>query len=365
MKIHELLAFFANWAPISYQENYDNSQLICGDASASINKVLVCLDCTEDIVDEAIQSGANLIVAHHPIIFKGLKKLTGSNYVERTLIKAIKNDIAIYALHTNLDNVDSGVNKEICNRIGLSNTRILAPKSQLLSKISVYVPINHVEIVSNAMFDAGAGKIGKYDMASFKSTGMGSFRPLDGAQPHIGSANNYEEVSECKLDMLVEKHLLNAVISSMIHAHPYEEVAYDVFDLQNTHPYVGSGMIGTLDSTLTLEEFLDTLKSKFGLKSIKYTGDLNRKVQSVAVCGGSGIFLLQDAIRQKADVFVSSDVKYHEFFDAENKLSIIDMGHYESEQFTIDLIVRKIQALFDGLPVQATKISTNPVNYFI
>ncbi len=365
MKIQQIITFLQDWAAPAYQESYDNAQLICGDASASVRKILVSLDATEEVVDEAIRKGANLIIAHHPIVFKGLKKLTGSNYVERCIIKAIKHDIAIFAIHTNLDNISSGVNKEISNRLSLENTRILAPKTQILSKLITFVPIENAQAVAQAMFDAGAGQIGNYDMASFKSEGKGSFRPLKNANPHIGSENNYEEVKELKLEVLVENHVLSSVIQAMLEAHPYEEVAYDIIALQNAHPYVGSGMIGTLEKELSLADFLELLKAKFGVKALKYTGDLSRSVKTVALCGGSGIFLLQNAIRSKADVFLTSDVKYHEFFDAENKLSIVDIGHFESEQFTIDLILRKLQAHIDGIAMETSETKTNPVNYYV
>lgn len=365
MKIQQIISFLQDWAAPAYQESYDNAQLICGDASSTLRKVLISLDATEDVVDEAIQKGANLIIAHHPIVFKGLKKLTGSNYVERTIIKAIKNDIAIFAIHTNLDNISTGVNKEIANRLALVNTRILAPKTQVLSKLITFVPIENLQSVAQAMFKAGAGQIGNYDMASFRSEGTGSFRPLKNAIPHIGSENSYEEVKEYKLEVLVENHLLSSVIQAMITAHPYEEVAYDIIALQNSNPYVGSGMIGTLEKEISLENFLQMVKAKFGLKAIKYTGDLSRNVKTIALCGGSGIFLLPNAIKNKADVFLTSDVKYHEFFDAENKLSIVDIGHFESEQFTVDLILRKLQAHFDGIALKASETKTNPVNYFV
>lgn len=365
MKIQALISLLHQWAPAAYQESYDNSTLICGNTQNDIQKVLVCLDVTEDVLDEAIQLGANLIIAHHPIIFKGLKKLTGSNYVERTLIKAIKNDISIFALHTNLDNVLTGVNREIANRMGIENPKILLPKSDILYKLIVFVPLSHAESLAQALFNVGVGKIGNYDMASFRSKGTGTFRPLEHANPHTGTVLNFEEVEEIKLEFIVEKHLLQTSIQTMLEVHPYEAVAYDCIELQNIHNEIGSGMIGNLDNNISMADFLKMIKEKFGLHAIKYTGNLQKNVQRIAWCGGSGIFLLSEAKKQKADVFLTADVKYHEFFDAENQISIVDIGHYESEQFTIDLIIRKIQAQFDGISVSATSINTNPVQIYL
>ena len=365
MTISSIIHCLHNWANPSLQESYDNAGLICGNPNQQVTRILVCLDATEAVVDEAIRKNAELIVAHHPIVFKGLKRFTGNSYVEKTLIKAIKNDIAIFAIHTNLDNIESGVNAEIANRLGIVNPRILSPKNQLLYKLAVFVPKQNADNLANAMFLAGAGRIGNYDRASFRSEGIGSFRPGPKANPHLGKIGTTEYVEELKLEMLVEKHLLNPVINAMIQNHPYEEVAYDYWELENTHAQIGSGMIGELPSEMPLLSFLTLLKEKFNLQMAKYTGNPNKMVKKVAFCGGSGSFLIPCALKQNADLFLSADFKYHEFFDAEDKMTIVDMGHYESEQFTVDLIMRKLQAQCDGIEILPTEMNTNPVSYFL
>jgi len=351
------------WAPLCYQESYDNAGLLTGDAGDEVKGVLVCLDSTEAVIDEAVEKGCNLVIAHHPIIFGGLKKLTGRSYVERTIIKAIRNHIAIYAIHTNLDHVKSGVNAEICRRLNLENTRILAPKKNLLYKLSVFVPQAATLSVSEALFASGAGRIGNYDSASFRSAGTGTFRPLEGSNPHIGQYGIREELSEDRLEVLLDAGILQQAVQAMLQAHPYEEVAYDLVPLHNTHKEVGSGMTGTLPQPIRAENFPAYVKEKMGLTALKYTATNAAHISRVAVCGGAGIFLLGDALAGGADAFITSDVKYHEFFDADKKLMLMDIGHYESEQYTTDLICRKLQAQFQGIHCQASVINTNPVQY--
>lgn len=361
--IRDILRVLEAWAPLSRQENYDNAGLITGDATQPVKGIMVCLDSTEAVLDEAIEKGCNLVIAHHPIVFGGLKKITGRNYVERTVIKAIRNNIAIYAIHTNLDNVQSGVNAEICRRLGLDNTRILAPKKDLLYKLSVFVPLDDTEKVAEALFSAGAGRIGNYDSASFRSAGTGTFRPLEGSNPHIGQNGMREEVAENRLEVLLDADILQGAVQAMLQAHPYEEAAYDLIPLHNLHKEVGSGMYGELPQPVPAADFPAYVKERMGLSMLKYTPTAGTHIRRVAVCGGSGIFLLPKALQSGADAFITSDVKYHEFFDAEERLMLMDIGHYESEQYTVDLILRKLQSQFQGLPAMATGIRTNPVQY--
>lgn len=351
------------WAPLSLQEHYDNAGLITGDAGEPVKGIMVCLDSTEAVLDEAIEKGCNLVIAHHPIVFGGLKKITGRNYVERTVIKAIRNNIALYAIHTNLDNVQSGVNAEICRRLGLENTRILAPKKDLLYKLIVFVPLADTGKVAEALFAAGAGRIGNYDGASFRSEGTGTFRPLEGSNPHTGQKGVPEEVAENRLEVLLEADVLHTAVQAMLQAHPYEEPAYDIIPLHNVHKEVGSGMTGELAEPVPAADFPVYVKEKMGLPMLKYTSTAGTHIRRVAVCGGAGIFLLPQALRSGADAFITSDVKYHEFFDAGERLMLMDIGHYESEQYTIDLILRKLQSQFQGIPCMATGIRTNPVQY--
>ena len=361
--IKQVIHYLEQLAPPVYQESYDNCGLLTGSTDWELTKILVTLDCTEAVVEEAIAKGCNLIVAHHPIIFGGLKNLNGKNYVERTVIKAIKNDVAIYAIHTNLDNVQHGVNAKICEKLGLINTKILVPKTNTLKKVSVFVPQTHLQVVQEAMFSSGAGNIGNYSECSFYSTGLGTFKGNEKSNAFVGEVGKQHQEPEYKLEVLVDDAQLNQVVTAMIAAHPYEEVAYDVYTLLNTNPTVGSGMIGELPEALTHEAFLQHLKYAMNLKLIRFTPYL-KPIKKVAVCGGSGSFLLKHALSAQADAFVTGDFKYHEFFDAENRLMIADIGHYESEIFTINLLADEILKKFPTFAVILSEINTNPINYY-
>lgn len=362
-RIQDVISYLEHLAPPAYQESYDNATLICGDRNASIKGVLCTLDCTEDVVDEAISLGANLIVAHHPIVFKGLKSLTGRNYVERTVIKAIKNDVAIYAIHTNLDHVSMGVNKRICDRLGLTQTKILQPKKQILNKLVFFVPVNDKDKVLEAVFAAGAGQIGEYKDCSFQIEGMGTFTPSENANPHVGQGGIPQYEKESRIEVILPAFQSNRIISEMKKAHPYEEVAYYLSSLENENQEVGAGMIGTLNNPMGELEFLDHLKEKMDLKILKHTALKNKPVKKVAVCGGAGIFLLSDAKRAGADMFITSDVKYHEFFDTEGQLTLCDIGHYESEIFTKELLGEFLSQNFPNIALYLTKVVTNPTSY--
>lgn len=362
-RIQDVISYLERLAPPAYQESYDNATLICGDRNEGLKGVVCTLDCTEAVVDEAIHLGANLIVAHHPIVFKGLKSLTGRNYVERTVIKAIKNDIAIFAIHTNLDHVASGVNKRICDRLGLTQTKILQPKKQVLSKLEFFVPVDKKGEVLDAVFAAGAGQIGEYEDCSFQLEGMGTFTPTDNATPYSGKPGIPQFEKEIRIEVILPSYLSNKVIHEMKNAHPYEEVAYYLTSLENENQKVGAGMIGMLPKSMNSGEFLDYVKEKMNLRIIKHTNLLPGKIAKVAVCGGAGIFLLPDAKRAGADVFITSDVKYHEFFDAEDQLILCDIGHYESEIFTKELLGELLSQNFPNIALYLTKVVTNPTSY--
>lgn len=364
INIRELTGFLEDFAPLSSQAGFDNCGLLVGDPSWEVSGVLVTLDCIESVVDEAIALGANIIVAHHPIVFSGLKKLNGKSYIERTVLKAIKNDIAIYAIHTNLDHHIQGVNDEIANRLGLINKSILQPNSGVLNKLAVFVPKSHVYEVENALFSAGAGTIGNYEECSFRSEGLGSFKPKAGAKPHSGKIAERSEEEEVRLEVLVSTHRMGSVQKALRLAHPYEEIAYDIYPLLNVNQDEGSGMIGELEEEMDALEFLTFLKAAFEVSVVRHTALLGKKIKKVALCGGSGSFLLPDAKRQGADIYVSADFKYHEFFDAENDLIIADIGHYESEQFTTNLLVGKLKEKFTKFAIHRTCVNTNPIKYF-
>ena len=364
MVLKNIITELEKFAPLSYQESYDNCGLLTGNKAQTVTGAILCLDCTEDVVEEAIKKKCNLIIAHHPVIFSGLKKLNGNNYVERTIIKAIQNNIAIYACHTNLDNVKLGVNKKIADKLGLINTQILAPKKSLLKKIVTFVPASHLENVRENLFNSGAGNIGDYDKCSFVLEGVGSFRGNENSNPFIGEKEKLSLEKECRIEMIFEAVHESQIISALKQHHPYEEVAFDIYQLENTYQNIGSGMIGELEFPISENEFLELIKSVFKLKLIKHTSLLNKSIKKVSLCGGSGSFLLRNAINSKSDIYISSDFKYHEFFDAENQILIADIGHYESEQFTPEIFYDIISNKFPTFASYLTETNTNPVNYF-
>ncbi|KAB1066196.1 Nif3-like dinuclear metal center hexameric protein [Salibacter halophilus] len=363
MKIGDLVGFINESAPFQYQESYDNSGLITGNVNDEVKGVLCSLDCVEDVVQEAIEKNCNVILAHHPIVFGGLKSLTGANYVERTVIKAIKNDIAIIAAHTNMDNVHTGVNKKIAEKIGLEKLEILSPKNSILSKVVVFVPHDNVNDVREAMFRAGAGSIGEYDSCSYNLKGEGTFRAGEDADPHVGEIGTLHSEPETRVEVIVEKPKLGSVLTEMKNAHPYEEVAYDVYPLTKEHQEVGSGMVGFLPQPVEAMSFLKSLKTKLQTDLIRHTDIVSEKIEKVAICGGAGSFLLNDAIKAKADVFITGDYKYHQFFDADGKIIIADVGHFESEQFTAELFVELLQQNFSTFAIHLSKVNTNPISY--
>jgi dinuclear metal center YbgI/SA1388 family protein len=355
--------FLESIAPKAYQESYDNAGLITGSSDQIVTGILVTLDCTEDVVDEAIGSHCNLIVAHHPIVFKGLKKLTGANYVERTVIKAIKNDIAIYAIHTNLDNVHTGVNRKICEKLELHDLRILNPRTDVLTKLVTFVPKDDAEKVLDALYAAGAGEIGNYSNCSFSVEGVGTFKPNAAANPTIGKRGELESVRELQIEVIFPSFKKNQIIKALKKAHPYEEVAFYLTELVNENQEVGSGMIGRIEKPMEPMEFLKCLKKSMDLSVVRHTRLIEKPIEWVAVCGGAGSFLLQKAIQAGAQAFITSDFKYHEFFDADNRIVVADIGHYESEVFTKDLLKEVLNKKFPTFAINFSRTVTNPISY--
>lgn len=363
MQIKDITNALEHWAPLAYQESYDNSGLLVGNAQDEVTGILCTLDVTEDVIDEAKGHGANLIVAHHPLIFKGLKKITGKHWVERCVIAAIKSNIGIYAIHTNLDHVHTGVNKKIAEKLGLSQLQILSPASSNLSKLVTFIPHGQATEVLDALFEAGAGEIGNYDHCSYQLDGIGTFRPGAYANPHTGTMNQDETVSEKRIEVLFPTHLSERVLSALKQAHPYEEVAYYLSSLDNQNQETGSGMIGQLDEPVKTTTFLKNLKTKMNTELVRHTALCKAEVKRVAVCGGSGSFLLKHAIAANADVFITSDFKYHDFFEADGKVVIADVGHYESEQFTKELLYDYLREKFTNIALRLSNVATNPIKY--
>ena len=365
MQIAAILAHLESLAPLAYQEKYDNAGLLTGSGDWECTGVLTTLDVTEAVVQEAIARKCNLIVAHHPIIFSGLKRITGRNYVERTVISAIRTDIAIYAIHTNLDNMIAGVNGKMAERLGLVNCRILQPREATLQKLYCFVPTSHLDQVRDAIFSAGAGHIGHYEECSFNIEGKGTFKGEAGTHPFAGQPGLRHEEKETRLEVIVPAPLCGQVVQAMIAAHPYEEVAYDVVNLHNTHPGIGAGLIGELPEAMEETAFLAKIKTDFELRALRHTPLTGRPVKKIALCGGAGSFLISKALCAQANFYITSDVKYHEFFDADGRLVIADIGHYESEQFTIDLLFEVLREKFPNFAVLKSELITNPVhNYF-
>ena len=370
--VAELAAHLEAIAPPALQAPYDNSGLLVGEPATEITGVLCSLDCTEEVVAEAAARGCNVVVAHHPIVFGGLKRLTGRTYVERVVMSALRQNVALYACHTNLDSVLArGVNGRIAERLGLRDVRVLAPAERALRKLAVYVPTERADAVAEALWGAGAGRVGRYDRASFRSPGTGTFRPLAGARPAIGeapvgaAAGADERVGEVKLEVVVPRVLADAALDAARRAHPYEAMAYDLYDVDGAHPDFGAGAVGELERDLSAEEWLATLSERMGLRYVKHTDAPDRPIRRVAVCGGAGGFLLGAARGAGADAFVTSDYKYHDFFDAEGALMICDVGHYESERFTIDVLYESIAEQFGTFAARKTRRDTNPVRLYL
>ncbi len=363
MKIKDIIAILEEMAPLAYAEEFDNVGLLTGSSDDEATGILVCHDALENIIDEAIAKNCNMVVCFHPILFSGLKKITGKNYVERAVIKAIKNDIAIYAVHTALDNHKQGVNKIFCDALGLINTKILVPKEGFICKLVTYTIPENLEKLRNALFDAGAGNIGNYENCSFNSQGMGTYQGNADSDPEIGAPGEFVEAQEIKIEVTFEKHLEGKILKALFSNHVYEEVAYEIYSLENRHQNIGLGMTGELESPMDEKEFLQMVKEKMQAGGIRHSAFTGRKVKKVAVLGGSGSFAIKNAIASGADVFLTADLKYHQFYEAEGKLLLADIGHFESERFTQDHIAGFLSESIKEVPVLLTRENTNPVHY--
>ena len=364
MKIRELLKVFEQYAPGALQESYDNSGLQLGLPDQEVHKGLICLDVTPAVVQEAISSECDLILSHHPLLFKGLKKITGGHFTERVIIEAIKHNIAIVSMHTNLDNVARGVNDMLGKKLGLQNLRILQPQSGLLKKLVTFCPHSHADKVRAAIFEAGAGQIGDYDCCSYNIEGHGTFRAGAGTNPFAGRKNELHVEPEIRIETILPAYLLNRVITAMIGTHPYEEVAYDVYPLENVFDGVGSGMVGELEIPLSENDFLEKLKKDLKIPCLRHTAFTGRAIKKVAFCGGSGSFLMDQARREGADAFVTGDLKYHQFFESDGQYLLVDAGHYETEQFTKELLYDVVNKNFSKFALLISGQNTNPVQYF-
>ena len=365
MIVKDILNCITEVAPLQWQESYDNAGLQVGDLNAEARKALICLDITEEIVDEAIAKDCNVIVSHHPLIFKGLKHLTPQSYIERAVMKAIKHDIVMISMHTNLDNSYLGVSRLLAERLGLKNLHILQPFGDHLKKLVVYTPVSAAEEVRQAMFDAGAGCIGNYDSCSFNTLGQGSFKAGETAHPYVGDIGKLHFEDEVRIETAVPKHVLNQVVAAMLKVHPYEEVAYDVYALENDFQLAGAGMVGDFEIAMEEADFLEIVSDIIGSPCLRHSALTGRKIQKVALCGGSGSPFMGDALRCGADAYLTADIKYHDFFVPEGRLLLVDGGHFETEQFTKELICDLIRKKFPTFAAEIAETKTNSVHYFV
>ncbi len=363
MTVKDITTKLEEWAPLAYQESYDNCGLLIGSQNQKINGILITLDITEAVIDEAIHKQCNLIISHHPLIFGGVKKVTDEHWVGRCAAKAIKNDLSIYAIHTNLDNVISGVNGKIAENLELQDVEVLLPKTNTHLKLVTFVPSDSCTKVTDALFAAGAGEIGKYKECSFQVEGIGSFLPSEESNPIIGTSGKVESVNEKRIEVILPYHLQSTIVRALKEAHPYEEVAYFITQLQNNNLKIGSGIIGSLSDPMNSNAFLQKLKTNFNLQVIRHTEPTKVNIQKIAICGGSGAFLIPNAIARKADVFISSDIKYHDFFETNQAIMLADIGHYESEVITKELIYDYLSQKFANIAFHLSEVITNPIIY--
>lgn len=364
IKLKEITDLIESIAPLQTQESYDNSGLIVGNSNDQITGALISLDLTEEVIAEAIALNYNLIITHHPPVFKPLKKITGDDETERCLIKAIRNGIALYAAHTNLDNSSQGVNNILAEKIGIKPSGILQPIKSVVRKLVVFVPESHHEVVRKAIFDAGAGVIGKYDCCSFNTHGTGTFRAGEGTNPHVGEIGELHSEPEIRIETVFPAWIENKILEAVNKVHPYEEIAWDSYQLTNDYNLAGSGLIGEFSEPMSEFNLLTHLKQTLNIPFLKHTEFLNKPVKRVAVCGGSGNFLIKDAIAGKCDVFITGELKYHDFFTADGKILLIEAGHYETEQFTKELLYQILKQKFTTFALQISRLSSNPVKYF-
>jgi dinuclear metal center YbgI/SA1388 family protein len=364
MLLKELVAYLESLYPRALQESYDNSGLVTGDLEQEVTAVLISLDITETVIDEAILNGCQLVLSHHPPVFKAVKKITGNNSTERILIKAIRNGLAMYSAHTNMDNAQEGLNSLLCRHLDIQNPQVLSPMKGHLRKLVTYVPLALVEEVRNALFTSGAGTIGAYDSCSFNTEGVGTYRAGLHTHPFAGKKGVLHKEPEIRIETVFPVHLQDAVIQALVNAHPYEEVAYDIYPVENDFPLAGAGLIGSLKIELTEEALLGKIKKELGCSMIRHSGYTFRPVRTVAVCGGSGSFLITEAIRRGADVFITADLKYHQFSEAENRILLVDAGHFETEQFAKELFYDVLIKKFPNFAVRFSETETNPVKYY-
>ncbi len=363
MKLKDLCSYLDSEVPLSFQESYDNSGLQVGMPESEIKSALLTIDVTEEVLDEAISQKCDVVISHHPVIFGGIKKITGRNMTERVLSRAIKNDIAIYSAHTSLDVVSNGVSRKMAEKLNLTDVRVLKPLENRIFKLVTYIPESHLDNVRQAIFDAGAGVIGNYDQCGYSSSGMGSFRGNEKSKPFAGQKGKIHHEKEIRFETVLYSHLKENVINALLRSHPYEEVAYDIYSLENRNGDIGMGCTGKLKKVMSEADFLKFVSEVFNAKGLRYSNRTGKMMKHIALCGGSGISLLPDAISSGADAFITADIKYHNFFDADKRILLIDTGHFESEKFSTEILYDLIIKKFPKFAVRFSETNTNPINY--
>ena len=364
VRIKDLMNVLEQFAPFSIQEGYDNSGLQLGSPDKVVSQALICLDVTPSVVEEASARGCDIIISHHPVLFSGIKKLTGQHYTERVIIESIKKDIGILSVHTNIDSVLSGVNHKLAKLLGLQNLQVLDPVKGMLRKMVTFCPLKHVETVRSALFEAGAGHIGNYDSCSYNVEGYGTFRAGAMANPFVGKENELHEEPEVRVETIFPAYLEDKIVNALLTSHPYEEVAYDIYRLDNYFDQVGAGIQGSFESPVDEKDFLELLKEKLNIPCIKHSPFLGKDLQNIALCGGAGGFLLHKVLGSGLDAFITSEIKYNQFMDASGRILLMDAGHYETEQFTKELLADVIQKKITNFAVLISKVNTNPVCYY-
>jgi dinuclear metal center YbgI/SA1388 family protein len=363
MKLKEICSYLDLAVPLSFQEGYDNSGIQVGFPEKNVHSALITLDVTEAVIDEAIETGCDLIISHHPVIFNSIKRLTGRSFTEKIIIKAIQKEIAIYSAHTNLDVYSSGVSRKMAEKLTLKNIKVMSPLKGKLLKLVTYIPEMHIEKVREALFEAGAGVVGNYDKCGFAVPGTGSFRGGENTTPFIGEKGKMQYEKEIRFETILFSHLKDKVIEALIEVHPYEEVAYDLYLLENGSSEIGLGCVGHFDDSIDEMDFLKLVSSVFNAKGLRYSRLTGKQIKNVALCGGSGASLLNVAIATGADAFITSDIKYHNYFDSDSKILLVDTGHYESEKFSTEILYELINKKFPKFAVRFSEKNTNPINY--
>ena len=363
MKLHDIITTLESWAPLSYQDEWDNSGLMVGDPDMEISGILISLDTTVGVLQEAISNKCNLVVSHHPLIFNGLKNITPAIPEFSIIQTAIKKNIGVYAIHTNLDSKLESLNHFLGKKIGLENISILKPKTGYLKKLVTFCPVDNASNVKDALFEAGAGHIGEYDCCSYTGNGQGSFRASNEANPFVGEKDVIHQEDESRIEVIFPIHIEKRLIQALLESHPYEEVAYDIYPLTNLFPDLGAGIVGTLPEPVWDRDILLEVKELFGMKALRHTELLDKKISKIALCSGAGAFLIPEAKRQGVDLFLTADLKYHDFQASEGDLLLADIGHFESEHYVKEILHAILIEKFPTFAVLISERETNPINY--